>query len=83
MQTNLPLYHRILKQLRQGLPDERVTRQRNMALLMTGLYLSWPVHMALVVRMWCTLKDRGRAGADYVCSALRPDGVFDQAAEQL
>lgn len=52
MQTNLPFYHRVLKQLCQWWPDERVTRQRNMALLMTGLYLSRAVHMALVVRVW-------------------------------
>lgn len=52
MQTNLPFYHRVLKQLGQWWPGERVTRRRNMALLITGLYLSQAVHMALVVRMW-------------------------------
>ena len=52
MQTNLPFYHRVLEHLRQWLPHERITRQRNMALLITGLYLSRAVHMALVVRTW-------------------------------
>ena len=52
MQTNLPLYHRVLKQLKQWWPTERVTRQRNMALLIAGLYLSRAVHMALIVRTW-------------------------------
>lgn len=50
--TNLRLYHRVLKQLGQWLPTERITRQRNMALLISGLYLSRAVHMALIVRTW-------------------------------
>jgi hypothetical protein len=52
MQTNLRLYHRILEQLCQWLPQERITRQRNMAMLVMGLYLSRAVHMSLVVRHW-------------------------------
>lgn len=52
MQTNLRLYHRVLEQLCQWLPQERITRQRNMALLVMGLYLSRAVHMSLVVRNW-------------------------------
>lgn len=52
MQTNLLFYHRVLKQLRQWLPDERITRQRNLALFITGLYLSRAVHLGLVVRTW-------------------------------
>jgi hypothetical protein len=50
--TNLRLYHTVLKQLKQWLPAERITRRRNMALLVTGLYLSRAVHMALIVRLW-------------------------------
>jgi hypothetical protein len=41
-----------LAQLCQWLPDERITRRRNMALLVMGLYVSRAVHLALVVRMW-------------------------------
>jgi hypothetical protein len=52
MQTNLQMYHRVLKQFRQWWPTERITRQRNMALLVAGLYLSRAVQMALVVRTW-------------------------------
>jgi hypothetical protein len=52
MQTNLHLYHRVLEQFRQWWPEERITRQRNLALLVTGLYLSRAVQMALVVRVW-------------------------------
>ena len=52
MQTNLRLYHRVLEQLCQWLPGERITRQRNMALLVMGLYLGRAVHMSLVVRNW-------------------------------
>lgn len=52
METNLRLYHRILELLCQCLPDERITRQRNMALLMSGIYQSRAVQMALIVRNW-------------------------------
>jgi hypothetical protein len=52
MQTNLHLYHRVLERLSQWLPEERVTRQRNLALLVAGLYLSGSVHLAMIVRKW-------------------------------
>jgi hypothetical protein len=52
MQNNLQLYHKILSQLCQWLPDERITRKRNLALLMTGLYLSASIHLSLIVRKW-------------------------------
>ena len=52
MTTNLRLYHKVRKRLRQWHPKERITRVRNMALLMAGLYLSRAVHLALVVRKW-------------------------------
>lgn len=52
MQTNLQIYHRVLNQLCQWLPGERITRKRNMALLVMGLYLSRAVHLSMVVRNW-------------------------------
>lgn len=52
MQDNLRLYHTVLKQLDQWLPNERVTRRRNLALLVAGIYLSASVHLSLVVRTW-------------------------------
>lgn len=52
MRNNLQLYHKLLGQLCQWLPDERVTRMRNLALLMTGLYLSTSIHLSLIVRKW-------------------------------
>jgi hypothetical protein len=52
MQTNLQMYHRVLEQLCQWLPEERITRKRNMALLVMGLFVSRAVHLALVVRVW-------------------------------
>lgn len=52
MQTNLHLYHRVLEQMCQWLPDERITRRRNMALLVAGLYLSSSIHLSHVVRKW-------------------------------
>ncbi len=50
--TNLQQYYNLLEQLRQWWPDERITRVRNMGLLMLGLYLSQAIHMALIVREW-------------------------------
>jgi hypothetical protein len=52
MRNNLQLYHKVLHQLCQWLPEERVTRQRNLALLVVGLYLSSSVHLSLIVRKW-------------------------------
>lgn len=48
--NNLQLYHKLLAFLSQWLPSERVTRQRNGALLITGLYTSQSVHLAHLVR---------------------------------
>lgn len=50
--TNLQQYYTLLEQLRQWWPQERITRVRNMGLLMLGLYLSRAVHLALIVREW-------------------------------
>lgn len=50
--NNLQMYHKIFTQLRQWWPEERVTRVRNSALLIVGLYLGKAVHMAHIVREW-------------------------------
>lgn len=55
MQNNLRLYHTVLTQLSQWLPNERITRRRNLALLVSGIYLSASVHLSLVVRTWPSL----------------------------
>ncbi|MHC4070567.1 MAG: IS4 family transposase [Planctomycetota bacterium] len=52
MSNNLRLYHTVLRQLCQWLSDERITRMRNLALLVTGLYLRSAVQLPLVVRKW-------------------------------
>lgn len=52
MRSNLQLYHSVFNQICQWLPEERVTRQRNMALLITGLFLGTAVHMSKIVRKW-------------------------------
>ena len=52
MPNNLQLYHKVKRQLCQWLPGERVTRLRNMALLIVGLRSSGAIHMALIVRKW-------------------------------
>lgn len=52
MSPNLRLYHKVLRQLRKWLPEERVTRQRNMALLVSGLFFSMAVHLSHIVSEW-------------------------------
>jgi hypothetical protein len=52
MHHNLCLYHKVLAQLKQWLPDERITRLRNMALVMTGLYASMSIHLSKIVSEW-------------------------------
>ena len=52
MRNNLRLYHKILELMSQFHPTERITRRRNLALLMTGLFLSGSVHLAHIVRKW-------------------------------
>jgi hypothetical protein len=52
MRDNLRLYHTFLRQLGQWLPKERVTRRRNLALLVAGIYFSGRVHLSLIVRQW-------------------------------
>ena len=42
----------VLQQLCQWLPQERITRMRNLALLMSGLYWSRAVHLSFIVRHW-------------------------------
>lgn len=52
MRNNLQIYHSVLNQICQWLPHERITRQRNMALLITGLFLGAAVHLPKIVRKW-------------------------------
>jgi hypothetical protein len=52
MRNNLRLYHTITAQIRKWLPDERITRVRNLALFLTGLYLSRKVHLSLIAEEW-------------------------------
>lgn len=52
MNNNLQYYYRVQQQLQQWLPNERITRLRNMALLIMGLHLSGAVHLSLIVRKW-------------------------------
>ena len=52
MTNNLQMYHKALKQFCQWFPRERITRMRNLALLVMGLQLSRSVHLSLIVRKW-------------------------------
>ena len=51
MSNNLQTYHKTLQQLCQWLPQERITRLRNMAWLIVGLQLSGAIHLPLIVRL--------------------------------
>lgn len=52
MANNLQLYHKTVNQLCQWLPDERITRLRNMALLLVGLQRGRGIHMSQLVNQW-------------------------------
>jgi hypothetical protein len=52
MRNNLQIYHTILGQFRKWLAGERITRLRNLALLVTGLYLARKVHLSLITDEW-------------------------------
>jgi hypothetical protein len=50
MQNSLYLHDTLLTQLRKWLPEERITRLRNLAWLMTGLFLARSVHLSHIAR---------------------------------
>lgn len=52
MPDNLRLYHSILTRMHRFRPTERITRLRNLALLMSGLFLARSVHLAHITRKW-------------------------------
>lgn len=52
MRDNLRLYKRIDEHMHRFLPRLRLTRRRNLVLLMTGLFLSRSVHLSHIVRKW-------------------------------
>lgn len=52
MRNDLQLYHKILEQLCQWLPEERATRRCNLALMITGIYLSASVYLSQIVSQW-------------------------------
>lgn len=54
MRNNLHRYHTMLRQLCQWLPAERITRLRNLALFVTGLYFGATIHLPFIVRKWPT-----------------------------
>ena len=48
--NNLRMYHKLLSQFCQWYPRERITRKRNLAWLVVGLYLSASVHLPHIAR---------------------------------
>lgn len=53
--NNLHLYHKVLRQICQWQPQERITRCRNAALLIVGLHLSGAVYLPHITRKWPVL----------------------------
>ena len=52
MRDNLRFYHTMVAQISKWLAGERITRVRNLALLLTGLYLGRKVHLSLIAEEW-------------------------------
>jgi hypothetical protein len=52
MGDNLQLYYTTLTEMSKWLPEERVTRLRNLALFLSGLYLAGSVHLGHITRKW-------------------------------
>lgn len=50
--NNLQLYHKVLGQLCKWLDDERITRLRNLALLIIGLSVGHSIHLSYIVSEW-------------------------------
>jgi hypothetical protein len=50
MRDNLRVYYNILARVTEWLPAQRVTRLRNLALFITGLYLGASVHLGHIAR---------------------------------
>lgn len=46
------LYHTCFRKIRQLRPNERVTRVRNMAWLLTGLFMGQCVHLSYIARRY-------------------------------
>jgi len=52
MSHNLSLYHNTRRQFVQWYPEARITRVRNLALLVTGLCLSMGIHLSQIASEW-------------------------------
>lgn len=52
MANYLHLYHKTVHQLCQWLPGERITRIRNLSLLLVGLHQSRGIHLSQIVNQW-------------------------------
>ena len=52
MANNLQMYHKVLNELCQWHPKERITRLRNMALMVVGLKQGRSIHLSRIVEQW-------------------------------
>ena len=87
MRNNLHLYHKVLHELCQWLPAEHISRKRNLALLVIGVYLAASVHLARIVSTWPvegkipSLTNRLRR---FLCNRfVQPERYFQPLAQKL
>jgi hypothetical protein len=52
MHNNLRIYNKLLRQVSKWHPNERITRRRNMALMIVGLFLGMTIHLSGIVSRW-------------------------------
>lgn len=52
MSDSLRMYHSILDRMKTFPPNERITRVRNLALLVTGLYQGESIHQSKIAKHW-------------------------------
>lgn len=87
MRNSLQLYHMFLQQLGQWHPNERVTRQRNLALMLVGIYLAGSVHLSHIVRKWPIVGKLpslvNRLHRFLRNPRLRPQALYEPLAAQL
>ena len=58
MANNLQMYHKVLNELWQWHPRERITRLRNMALMIVGLEEGKGIHLSRIVQKWPSVRGK-------------------------
>lgn len=75
MANNLQMYHKILTGMCQWQPGERITRIRNMALLLVGLTQGRGIHLSQIVEQWPGLEAKEPSLVNHLRRFLDNRGV--------